>query len=152
PLSIVLEPSDRYVVGWRRLNQRSSIATSFRRSLRRVWALRLHTAIRQERAIRPRSGRSASRLSYARWRTLCEKKSLPDRKMPSPIQVKTSSRQADESFLRSQTNCDTIALAASRRRLVMQEQTRIERIKVEGGQLIDRVKELIHEGNVRRVI
>ena len=34
----------------------------------------------------------------------------------------------------------------------MQEQTRIERIKVEGGQLIDRVKELIHEGNVRRVI
>jgi Domain of unknown function (DUF4342) len=34
----------------------------------------------------------------------------------------------------------------------MQEQTRIETIKVEGGQLIDRVKQLIHEGNVRRVI
>lgn len=34
----------------------------------------------------------------------------------------------------------------------MQEQSRIETIKVEGGQLIDRVKQLIHEGNVRRVI
>jgi Domain of unknown function (DUF4342) len=34
----------------------------------------------------------------------------------------------------------------------MQEQTRIETIKVEGGQLIDRVKQLLHEGNVRRVI
>jgi len=34
----------------------------------------------------------------------------------------------------------------------MQERTRIETIKVEGGQLIDRVKQLIHEGNVRRVI
>jgi hypothetical protein len=34
----------------------------------------------------------------------------------------------------------------------MQEQTRIETIKVEGGQLIERVKQLIHEGNVRRVI
>jgi hypothetical protein len=28
----------------------------------------------------------------------------------------------------------------------------METIKVEGGQLIDRVKQLIHEGNVRRVI
>ena len=34
----------------------------------------------------------------------------------------------------------------------MQEQSRFETIKVEGGQLIDRVKQLIHEGNVRRVI
>jgi hypothetical protein len=34
----------------------------------------------------------------------------------------------------------------------MQEHSRIETIKVEGGQLIDRVKQLIHEGNVRRVI
>jgi Domain of unknown function (DUF4342) len=34
----------------------------------------------------------------------------------------------------------------------MQAQSRIETIKVEGGQLIDRVKQLIHEGNVRRVI
>jgi Domain of unknown function (DUF4342) len=34
----------------------------------------------------------------------------------------------------------------------MQEQSRIETIKVEGGQLIARVKQLIHEGNVRRVI
>jgi hypothetical protein len=34
----------------------------------------------------------------------------------------------------------------------MQERSRIETIKVEGGQLIDRVKQLIHEGNVRRVI
>jgi hypothetical protein len=34
----------------------------------------------------------------------------------------------------------------------MQEKSRIETIKVEGGQLIDRVKQLIHEGNVRRVI
>ena len=34
----------------------------------------------------------------------------------------------------------------------MQGQSQIETIKVEGGQLIDRVKQLIHEGNVRRVI
>src|SRR5262245_66438545 len=34
----------------------------------------------------------------------------------------------------------------------MQERFQIETIKVEGGQLIDRVKQLIHEGNVRRVI
>ena len=34
----------------------------------------------------------------------------------------------------------------------MQEQSRIEMFKAEGGQLIDRVKQLIHEGNVRRVI
>ncbi|HET9224611.1 MAG TPA: DUF4342 domain-containing protein [Roseiflexaceae bacterium] len=34
----------------------------------------------------------------------------------------------------------------------MQEQSRFETIKVEGGQLIDRVRQLIHEGNVRRVI
>jgi hypothetical protein len=35
---------------------------------------------------------------------------------------------------------------------VMQEHSRFETIKVEGGQLIDRFKQLIHEGNVRRVI
>jgi Domain of unknown function (DUF4342) len=34
----------------------------------------------------------------------------------------------------------------------MQEQSPIETVKVEGGQLIDRVKQLIHEGNVRHVI
>jgi hypothetical protein len=34
----------------------------------------------------------------------------------------------------------------------MQGQSRIETIKVEGGQLMDRVKQLIHEGNVRRII
>ncbi|HET9223937.1 MAG TPA: DUF4342 domain-containing protein [Roseiflexaceae bacterium] len=34
----------------------------------------------------------------------------------------------------------------------MQEQSRIETFKAEGGQLIDRVKQLLHEGNVRRVI
>ncbi len=33
----------------------------------------------------------------------------------------------------------------------MEETTRIETIKVEGGQLIDRIKQLIHEGNVRRI-
>ncbi len=27
-----------------------------------------------------------------------------------------------------------------------------EQIKVEGGQLLDRVKQLIHEGNVRRIV
>ena len=32
------------------------------------------------------------------------------------------------------------------------EQTKTETIKIEGGQLIDRVKELIHEGNVRRIV
>jgi hypothetical protein len=34
----------------------------------------------------------------------------------------------------------------------MQESSRIETIKVEGGQLIDRFKQLLHEGNVRRII
>jgi uncharacterized protein DUF4342 len=33
----------------------------------------------------------------------------------------------------------------------MQERFTIETIKVEGGQLVDQVKRLIHEGNVRRV-
>jgi hypothetical protein len=32
------------------------------------------------------------------------------------------------------------------------ERARTETIKVEGGQIIDRVKELIHEGNVRRIV
>jgi hypothetical protein len=41
---------------------------------------------------------------------------------------------------------------SSYKEAVMQERSRIETIKVEGGQLIDRVKQLIHEGNVRRVI
>jgi hypothetical protein len=31
------------------------------------------------------------------------------------------------------------------------EQTTMEMIKVEGGQLIDHVKRLVHEGNVRRI-
>ena len=34
----------------------------------------------------------------------------------------------------------------------MAEQTRMETIKVEGGQLIDQIKRLVHEGNVRRII
>jgi hypothetical protein len=34
----------------------------------------------------------------------------------------------------------------------MAEQTRMETIKVEGGQLIDQVKRLVHEGNVRRIV
>ena len=34
----------------------------------------------------------------------------------------------------------------------MQERSRIETIKVEGGQFIEQVKHLIHEGNVRRVV
>ena len=34
----------------------------------------------------------------------------------------------------------------------MAEQTKMETIKVEGGQLIDQIKRLIHEGNVRRII
>jgi hypothetical protein len=33
----------------------------------------------------------------------------------------------------------------------MQERFTIETIKVEGGQLVDQVRRLIHEGNVRRV-
>ncbi len=33
----------------------------------------------------------------------------------------------------------------------MQEKTWWESIKVEGGELLDRVKKLIHEGNVRRI-
>ena len=33
----------------------------------------------------------------------------------------------------------------------MEKQTLRETIKVEGGQLIDKFKELIHEGNVRRI-
>ena len=34
----------------------------------------------------------------------------------------------------------------------MAEQTTMETIKVEGSQLIDQIKRLIHEGNVRRII
>jgi hypothetical protein len=34
----------------------------------------------------------------------------------------------------------------------MAEQTRMETIKVEGGQLIEQIKQLVHEGNVRRII
>ena len=34
----------------------------------------------------------------------------------------------------------------------MADQTRMETIKVEGGQLIDQIKRLVHEGNVRRII
>lgn len=34
----------------------------------------------------------------------------------------------------------------------MAEKTRWQSFKVDGGTIIDRVKELIHEGNVRRVI
>jgi hypothetical protein len=34
----------------------------------------------------------------------------------------------------------------------MAERSHRETIKVEGGQLVDRVKELIHEGNVRRIV
>ena len=37
-------------------------------------------------------------------------------------------------------------------RPVMSEQTYWESIKAEGGQLVDRLKELVHEGNVRRVV
>jgi hypothetical protein len=34
----------------------------------------------------------------------------------------------------------------------MAEQNRMETIKVEGGQLIDQIKRLLHEGNVRRIV
>ncbi|MFN8558252.1 MAG: DUF4342 domain-containing protein [Dehalococcoidia bacterium] len=34
----------------------------------------------------------------------------------------------------------------------MQQRSRYEDIKVEGGQLLDKVKDLVHEGNVRRVV
>ena len=34
----------------------------------------------------------------------------------------------------------------------MAEQTRMETIKVEGGQLLDQIKRLVHEGNVRRIV
>jgi hypothetical protein len=34
----------------------------------------------------------------------------------------------------------------------MAEQIRMETIKVEGGQLIEQIKRLVHEGNVRRII
>jgi hypothetical protein len=34
----------------------------------------------------------------------------------------------------------------------MQEHVHTEAIQVKGGELIDRIKELIHEGNVRRVV
>ena len=34
----------------------------------------------------------------------------------------------------------------------MTEQTRMETIKGEGGQLIGQIKRLVHEGNVRRII
>ncbi len=33
----------------------------------------------------------------------------------------------------------------------MSQRTKLETIKVEGGQLLDQVKQLIHEGNVRRI-
>jgi hypothetical protein len=33
----------------------------------------------------------------------------------------------------------------------MNEQTKMETINVEGGQLIDQIKRLIHQGNVRRI-
>jgi len=33
-----------------------------------------------------------------------------------------------------------------------QEETQKESFDVEGGQLLDKVKQLIHEGNVRRII
>ena len=33
----------------------------------------------------------------------------------------------------------------------MTQRTKMETIKVEGGQLLDQVKQLIHEGNVRRI-
>ncbi len=33
----------------------------------------------------------------------------------------------------------------------MSQRTKMETIKVEGGQLLDQVKQLIHEGNVRRI-
>jgi hypothetical protein len=33
----------------------------------------------------------------------------------------------------------------------MQAQTRMETIKVEGSQLLDKVKQLLHEGNVRHI-
>lgn len=33
----------------------------------------------------------------------------------------------------------------------MPQRTRIETIKVEGGQLLDQVRQLLHEGNVRRI-
>ena len=33
-----------------------------------------------------------------------------------------------------------------------QERTPMETIKVEGGQLLDQVQQLIHEGNVRRIV
>jgi Domain of unknown function (DUF4342) len=52
--------------------------------------------------------------------------------------------------IRPQPWCE--AKVAVMRRRIMQERSRIETIKVEDGQLIDRVKQLIHEGNVRRVI
>jgi Domain of unknown function (DUF4342) len=34
----------------------------------------------------------------------------------------------------------------------MAEPTKMETIKVEGGQLVDQTKRLVHEGNVRRII
>jgi hypothetical protein len=34
----------------------------------------------------------------------------------------------------------------------MAEQTKTETIKVEGAQLVDQIKRLVHEGNVRRII
>ena len=34
----------------------------------------------------------------------------------------------------------------------MAEQNRMETIKAEGGQLIDQIKQLVHEGNVRRIV
>jgi len=34
----------------------------------------------------------------------------------------------------------------------MAEQTKMETIKVEGGQLIEQIKRLVHEGNVRRIV
>jgi len=34
----------------------------------------------------------------------------------------------------------------------MSEHTRWESVKVDGGELLDRVKKIIHEGNVRRIV
>lgn len=34
----------------------------------------------------------------------------------------------------------------------MAEQTNMETIKIEGGQLVDQIRRLVHEGNVRRII
>ncbi len=33
-----------------------------------------------------------------------------------------------------------------------QDRTRTEEIKIEGGKVLDKIKELIHQGNIRRII